>query len=69
MNQNKSTKEKETIIHEYKEKRDHIKARMAELKKLRSEYLKAQKTSHDSTLGSAIIEALRKQAAQRNFIL
>ena len=66
---NKSTKEKETIINEYKEKREHIKARMAELKKLRSAYLKAQRTSQDSTLGSAIIEALRKQAAQRNFFL
>ena len=66
---NKSMKEKQTIINEYKEKRDSIKKRMAELKKLRAAYLSEHTTSETNTLGSAIIKALRKQAAQRNFIL
>lgn len=66
---NKSVQEKQTIINEYKERRNQIKARMAELKKLRASYLREQKTSDDNTLGVAIIEALRKQASERHFIL
>ena len=66
---NKSTKEKQTVINEYKEKRDSIKKRLAELKKLRAAYLREHTTSDTNTLGDAIIKALRKQAAQRNFIL
>ena len=66
---NTSAEEKQTIINEYKEKRNSIKKRMAELKKLRSAYLREHTSADKSTLGAAIIEALRKQAAKRNFIL
>ena len=67
---NKTLKEKQTIINEYKEKRDRIKQRMAELKKKRAQYLRDQSSASDEiTLGNAIIQALRKQAAQRSFIL
>ena len=67
---NKSSKEKHTIINEYKERRIGIKKRMTELKQKRAEFIQNQNsTSKEVTLGNAIIQALRKQAAQRNFIL
>ena len=67
---NKTQKEKETIISTYKEKRASIKKEMAKLKKKRMEYVQNHRQdSSKNTLGDAIIQALKKQAAERNFLL
>jgi hypothetical protein len=68
--QNKSKAEQEAIITSYKEKRASIKTEMNILKKKRLNFLsKSQDDTIQNTLGASIIKALKKQAAQRSFIL
>ena len=65
--QNKSEAELEKYVQEQLEKRNGIKAQIAQLNHKRSVYLASHSSDKGESLESSMVKALKKQAVSKNY--